>query len=372
MIRPSLVLFGALATTAGASAAAAATPCPPPGLLDPAAHGTAGPAYPKPRVTVRCTRAHIIIESNGIPGYAPERRTPNRLAARRHVFRIPRRPIRAARPGEVPFLGPIAVTVTGLPIYAPNEAGDLGHGDAKLDGILDSCGGHVGPRGVYHFHARPGCPFDQAKALTTAVLGYAFDGHPIMAPFVCADRACRTIRKVRGSWRACGAGGCKGKLRKVRSSWRLARPAVRAAWDKHEYVPKLGDLDRCNGMPGPDGRYRYYATDSFPYNLGCYRGRVDRRLNDLRPGWSARATFQEPRLGPGGPPGTRPGRPPMGRGGRPHGRRHPDLGRAARTLGIDVERLRRALGPPPPNLRRAARQLGIDARRLRQALEAAR
>ena len=31
-------------------------------------------------------------------------------------------------------------------------------------------------------------------------------------------------------------------------------------------------LDRCNGRVGPDGTYRYHATSTFPYILGCFRG----------------------------------------------------------------------------------------------------
>jgi hypothetical protein len=31
-------------------------------------------------------------------------------------------------------------------------------------------------------------------------------------------------------------------------------------------------LDECNGRFGPDGTYRYHATATFPYILGCYRG----------------------------------------------------------------------------------------------------
>jgi len=48
-----------------------------------------------------------------------------------------------------------------------------------------------------------------------------------------------------------------------------------AAWDAHEYVAGSGDLDACNGMIRADGSYAYYATDTFPYLLSCYRGEAD-------------------------------------------------------------------------------------------------
>ena len=58
-------------------------------------------------------------------------------------------------------------------------------------------------------------------------------------------------------------------MKKLTSSWQRTQD-VRDAWEAHEYVEGSGDLDRCNGQVGPDGEYRYYATDSFPYLLGCY------------------------------------------------------------------------------------------------------
>jgi hypothetical protein len=47
----------------------------------------------------------------------------------------------------------------------------------------------------------------------------------------------------------------------------------------------------------------------------------------------------------------------------------PDLDVAATRLGIAVQRLRAALGPPPPDLVVAAGQLGISLDRLQRALD---
>ncbi|MEM7345662.1 MAG: YHYH protein, partial [Chloroflexota bacterium] len=33
-----------------------------------------------------------------------------------------------------------------------------------------------------------------------------------------------------------------------------------------------GDLDQCNGLTLADGSYAYFATDTFPYFMGCYYG----------------------------------------------------------------------------------------------------
>ncbi len=319
-----------------------------------------------------CHDNYLIIESNGMPTFKAERITPNNITVQNYLWKIPLNPQIAESPTEVPYLGPIAVTVTGLPIYAPNEAGDLGYGDAKLDDILDRCGGHIGPNGGYHFHARPGCPFESTQDLASSIIGYAFDGFPIMEPYICVDEPCTNLRKIKGSWQECANDECtKVKLQKVDSSWELVKPTEKAAWGKFAYVKSSGDLDKCNGMMGADGKYRYYATDTFPYNLGCYKGVVDRNLNNPIPGWSDRSSFNEPRLpsntkGSGPSNGNR-GNPPAGRPGPQMQGQHPDLGVAADRLGISQDELRRALGPPP-NLGEAARQLGISESELRRAL----
>jgi hypothetical protein len=153
----------------------------------------------------------------------------------------------------VPLLGPVGIIVDGLPLYGPNEAPQQGTGDPYLDGILDFCDGHTGPRGDYHYHARPDCLFKaEARALDGRVVGYAFDGITILAPYVCADKECTEIKKLTSSWQKTSE--------------------ARNAWESHGYVAGSGDLDRCNGRVGADGKYHYYATDTFPYLLACYKG----------------------------------------------------------------------------------------------------
>jgi hypothetical protein len=244
-------------------------------------------------LTVTCNGSYLVVESNGVPTFRVVTGV-NTLIERTRRYVIPLVPEEADEVTEIPYLGPIGVSITGLPIYAPNEAEDLGYGDAVLDGILDACGGHVDPMGTYHFHGRPGCPFDQASDLETSVLGYAFDGYPVMAPLVCLDDSCSVLKKVAGSWQKCTDNSCASvQTRELQSSWSMVNTTQRATWDAHAFVPGSGDLDQCNGMVGNDGKYRYYATDTFPYNLGCYHGKVNRRLNRLSPGWSEKDNFSK-------------------------------------------------------------------------------
>ena len=90
---------------------------------------------------------------------------------------------------------------------------------------------------------------------TALIIGWSMDGYPILAPYMCADASCTSyIEAV--------------------SSWQLVNPNVENSWDQHAYVEGSGNLDECNGMTLPDGSYAYFATNTFPYFMGCYHGEV--------------------------------------------------------------------------------------------------
>src|SRR6185295_4711227 len=145
--------------------------------------------------------------------------------------------------------GLIGVAVNGVQIWAPVEAPQDGFADPVRERLIETCGGHALP---FHFHANPTCLFNEENQ-TSLVLGYALDGFSILAPYMCEDAAC-------------------AKIRKVKSSWQISNINVRNVWELYAYVEGSGDLDKCNGMIGPDGVYHYYATDTFPYTIACYYG----------------------------------------------------------------------------------------------------
>jgi hypothetical protein len=243
----------------------------------------------KPFLRVGCTADRLIVQSNGIPNFKFVPVTPNPLSAQNYTWRIPRHPRVSNLKKQVPLLGPIAVAVNGLPIFGPNEAPQHGTADPLLDRLLDFCNGHTARGGVYHFHAVPHCPFDKIDGRTSLVVGYAFDGFPILAPWECSGPSCRKIRKIRSSW---------AKMDNQRHVWRA-----------NKYIPGSGDLDRCNGMVRADGSYAYYATDRFPYFLACYHGVASFGHDGLGRGGGRRAGPPDG-PGPGGPPPRPPPRLP--------------------------------------------------------------
>ncbi len=219
--------------------------------------GSAGDAYPAPSLSVSCTDDSVLVHSNGIPNFEFVQVTPNPLSDHDYNWSFPRYPAMAAQTTDVPLVNIAAIAVNGIPIFGPTEAPRDGSRDPYLDGILDYCNGHTAPGGVYHFHARPDCLFTDADGNTHLVVAYALDGYPILAPYACDDADCTSVSKLRSSWR------------------QLEEPygtTIQNAWDAHEYVDGLGDLDQCNGKTLSDGSYAYYATDTFPYFIGCYRG----------------------------------------------------------------------------------------------------
>ena len=162
------------------------------------------PATADPMLRAGCTQSHLAVQSNGIPNFEFVQITPNDLQRQRYSWRIPRQPRAATNKTRIPLLGPVAIAINGLPFYGPNEAPRHGTADPIRDQILDFCSGHTAGRGDYHFHARPDCLFRKVQGMTGLVVGYAFDGYPILAPYECADAACARIKKVRSSYKFIG------------------------------------------------------------------------------------------------------------------------------------------------------------------------
>jgi hypothetical protein len=236
--------------------------------------GSAGEGYAAPTLSVTCVGTEVVVATNGIPNFEFTAVTPNALQAVAQTMRFPRAPAAAAVETDVPLVGTTAVAVNGMPIFGPTEAPMMGYHDPLLDGILDYCNGHTAPGGMYHFHARPDCLFTDLEGNTSLVVAYAFDGYPILAPFACDDGACTATHELTSSWqRVASQFDASGDP--------LYSGTSEGAWDVFEYVEGSGDLDRCNGRALEGGGYAYYATDTFPYFIGCYHGTPT--ANGMRP-----------------------------------------------------------------------------------------
>lgn len=221
-----------------------------------------------PTVAVTCDENSVTVTSNGATNFdwvnlGQGGAIPNAGA---YQWVIPKSPTLTNTTQSIPLLGVVGFTVTGIQIFGPNENAADNYADPVTDGLLNYCGGHTRQ---YHFHERAKCFFqwqtlggaDSLLPAQTAnvVLGYALDGFPIMSPYQCSDQACTLAIKVESSYRYTGSGDY----------------ANENAWDNHQYEESLSPLDQCNGMIDQNGNYAYYATDTFPYYMACYRGPTD-------------------------------------------------------------------------------------------------
>jgi len=252
-------------------------------------------------------------------------RNPNRIGTQRVNIILDATPSVARQESCVP-MGMIGVAINGVAIF---NALDGPGRDAVAHEIQDACNGHPERSGQYHYHGPSECVVELGaiKNGHSGLVGYALDGFGIY-----------------------GSNGTNGQ--------HLSN----------------ADLDQCHGHVEKvvwDGKltemYHYHLTDEYPYTLGCFKGTpVKARGN------------QQDRPTASADQGNRQGLSLFGnrrqQGQQRQGSHGPEaiLEQAAAELGIDVARLRRAVGPPPPNFREAAQSLGISEAKLRRAMDNAR
>lgn len=241
-------------------------------LLDVAKGPGAGAAYAKATLSGSCTDSKFTVKSNGMPYYTYEAKTPNPLKTVNQSWTIERYPKIAAQTTPVPLLGVAGFTVAGLPFEGPNEAAqppDQMYGDPVYNGLMDGCMGHTSPQ-EYHHHAlsvkclqkssvssaTPWTLADPPKDQASPIIGWALDGFPVYGPIACMDKNCTQVAEMKSGY------------------VKVGDPKT-YAWKAYAYTAVPADptvLDACNGRVGPDGSYRYHATSTFPYIIGCYKG----------------------------------------------------------------------------------------------------
>jgi len=118
-------------------------------------------------VTVSFNGDEITIESNALPNHTSpywntdnslyidpvvaveQQMSPGRIGERNYTLTVPAWPVIAANPSST-GLGPIGISVTGVPIFNELE-GPTGSLSENIASGFDYAGGHMGPTG-YHYH----------------------------------------------------------------------------------------------------------------------------------------------------------------------------------------------------------------------------
>jgi hypothetical protein len=199
------------------------------------------------RIGISLTGDIRTIRANGLPSNPTGRfpipprskaykydRNPNHINEQDIVLSLPANPVPAERASCLP-MGMIGIALSGASIF--NALDDSGR-DAPAHEIRDECDGHPQHWGQYHYHSLSSCFRDKRDGTGghSSLFGYALDGF-----------------------------GIYGK------------------YDENGRKLANGDLDACHGHTHTimwDGKmvamYHYHATDSYPYTIGCFRGRPAR------------------------------------------------------------------------------------------------
>ena len=102
---------------------------------------------------------------------------PNRIASFNYTFKIPLNPVSASTKSATP-LGPIGVSLNGVPFYNQYAAGN-----SPLTNEInsfDQYNGHPQQQGGYHYHVEP--LYLTSTKGKTSLLGFLLDGFPVYGP----------------------------------------------------------------------------------------------------------------------------------------------------------------------------------------------
>ena len=211
------------------------------------------------------------IISNGVPnheiGEFPTKGNPNTFIKRHLKFCFPINPKKTNNNKYI--LATIGVTLTGIPIRPTTAAwydrkSTRKHSQDKSSGLnleairpfekifgIDKFNGHLDFRGLYHYHKA-----NQNLLINNdPLIGYAADGFEIYY----------IPKKFKSSW-------------KLKEGQRKIEPYGNfdgSFKEDYQYVEGYGDLDECNGKEF-EGKYRYFATNTFPFFPRCHWGEVSK------------------------------------------------------------------------------------------------
>lgn len=211
----------------------------------------------------------ICIKSNDIPNHAtgkfPNRGNPHTMRAQRINVCVSASPVKGNRARSVGDRA-VGIALNGV-LIRPGTAdywdpsSPRGHsrnrrsgwnlegmGSASMLG-MDRANAHVDRRGAYHYHGKP---ISSLKTRGGTQVGYAADGFEIHYVGSGAKSGYRLKRGTRPS----GPGG------KYDGTY----------VEDWEYVGGSGRLDQCNGGM-LNGRFVYFATNTFPFYPRCLWGR---------------------------------------------------------------------------------------------------
>ena len=216
------------------------------------------------------------IISDGVPnhkiGQFPTKGNPNKFKKQNLRFCFPKKPVK--RPALRYIVSTVGVTLTGIPIRpgtaawydssSPKKHSQNQSSGLNLEAIrpfekifgIDDYNGHLDFKGLYHYHK----PNPSLLSNGQSLIGYAADGFEILY----------IPGKFKTSWRL------KKGNRKIEPFGKYDGSFK----EDYEFINGSGDLDECNGKL-LDGKYRYFATNSFPFFPRCHWGKTSKDFRKI-------------------------------------------------------------------------------------------
>ncbi len=234
------------------------------------------PSYADPQMSVSCTATTMSITSNGMPPYdvEPDPWSQN-LVVSNTTYTVKLSPAYTTTITYASVVGGVGIAINGIRISTPSASGGpLKFGDPEaIEADGDQCDGHPNPSGSYHYHSlKPSCFFanaengdlkGQACTAPSPILGYLYDGFPILGPCECLDAACTQVVEMRSSYKLQGGDD---------DPEQCAYQDYQYVGDPNEHTDGDKFLDECNGHVGPNGDYHYHMTNEYPWTTRCWHG----------------------------------------------------------------------------------------------------
>lgn len=220
-------------------------------------------------VNITTSNGQRCVQSNGIPdhdvGQFPNSGNPHTISTQKIQLCVTTSPVKGSTANDL--RGTTGFALNGI-IIRPGTAdwydGSSSRGHSRdrssgwnLDGLgpvntlgMDQNNAHVDNNGTYHYHGPSKSILNAAQG---TLIGYSADGHELH--YVGTQQ--------KSSWQ-------------LKQGTRPSAPggAYDGAYNQDwEYVAGSGSLDECNGAT-VNGKYTYFATDTYPFFPRCAYGEV--------------------------------------------------------------------------------------------------
>eukprot|EP00486_Rosalina_sp_Unknown_P006288 CAMPEP_0201577078 /NCGR_PEP_ID=MMETSP0190_2-20130828/23277_1 /ASSEMBLY_ACC=CAM_ASM_000263 /TAXON_ID=37353 /ORGANISM="Rosalina sp." /LENGTH=308 /DNA_ID=CAMNT_0048008703 /DNA_START=62 /DNA_END=985 /DNA_ORIENTATION=+ len=159
------------------------------------------------------------------------------------------------------LLGDLGIALNGVSIYSPTANTRCEDAMGDESNSFDTCGGHAGPGGSYHYHAAPACLLDQVGDRMdtnpnghSPQIGWAYDGFPVYGPHG-NDGEYILLCTQEGANQTDCLDNCSGHSHHTIDGFKY----------HYHIAGPVGDLETSPLYPTPD-------SERWPYTFGCFRG----------------------------------------------------------------------------------------------------